>query len=104
MPELGKLAVVVERVVALVPQRGTVGADVLLAGEDVQVSVPGALDPVVRPGLGVQGPAQDVLPDSIEQSHQGSLLDVRLGKQSLARLSPAIIIIVNKNITATFFY
>ena len=103
MPELGELAVVVERVVTLVAQSGGVGADLLLAGEDVEVGVSGALDPVVRPRLGVEVPAGHVLPHAVEQRHQRSFLDVRLGEQPLARLGPAIIIIVNNNITATFF-
>ena len=80
MPELGKLAVVVEGVVTFVSQGGAVVGNLLLPGKDVQVCVACALDPVVRPGLGVQLPGQDVLSDPIEQGHQGSLFDVSLGK------------------------
>ena len=47
MPELGKLAVVVEGVVTLVCQGGAVVGDLLLPREDVQVGAAGALDPVV---------------------------------------------------------
>ena len=80
MPELGKLAVVVEGIITLVSQGGAVVGNLLLPREDVQVGVAGALDPVVRPDLGVQLPGQDVLSDPIEQGHQGSLFDVSLGE------------------------
>ena len=105
MPELGKLAVVVEGVVTLVGQGGAVVGDLLLPREYVQVGVAGALDPVVRPDLGVQLPGQDMLSDPIEQGHKGSLFNVSLGEESFTSLGPTIIIIVNNyNITATFFY
>ena len=47
MPELSKLAVVVEGVVTFVGQGGAVVGDLLLSGKDVQVGIASALDPVV---------------------------------------------------------
>ena len=51
MPELGESAVVVEGVVDLVGEGGAVHGHLLLAGQDVQVSV----RPALYPGTGGHG-------------------------------------------------